>query len=207
VLPKIFSSSGCQLLLRRPFQGSCENTHFGSRKEGKVKLSSTHFLSSHSLLPLASPRCTRYTCLPGVHHGTMASVHQRGIHENTNELTPSPSITSTSFGCVVPFLDRGIVRPSRCVIVLSKPSNACFQRVFMAQSLHPSNPPYHHPPLPLHSRFRPVSSAHHFSRSPHPPPFLNRIRQVNRLTSATLNTTLPTIPFSFLPQPPSPSFF
>jgi len=47
-----------------------------------------------------------------------------GHNVEMRKLTPSPSITSTSFGCVVPFLEMGIVRPSRCVIVLSKPSNA-----------------------------------------------------------------------------------
>ncbi len=40
-------------------------------------------------------------------------------------LTPSPSMTSTSPGWVVPFRPKEIVRPSRWVKVLSNPSRAC----------------------------------------------------------------------------------
>jgi len=47
-----------------------------------------------------------------------------GAMRENGRLTPSPSITSTSFGCVVPFLDKGIVRPSKCVMVRSNPSKA-----------------------------------------------------------------------------------
>lgn len=36
---------------------------------------------------------------------------------------------------------------------------------------------------------------------------LTVIQEEDEPTSATLRTTLPTIPFSFLPQPPSPSLF
>ena len=138
MLPKISRSSGYQLLSRLYIsrQLARRATRFrSSRREEKVTLGRTHFVSSHSLLPLASPRYTRYTYLPEEHHGTMASVYQRRSVCIWMELTPSPSITSTSFGWVVPFLESGIVRPSRCVIVRSKPSNASYQRRLLLPSL------------------------------------------------------------------------
>ena len=141
------------------------------------------------------------------------------------KLTPSPSMTSTSFGCVVPCLDMGIVRPSRCVIVLSKPSNAYHQcpiklMTFQSLPLHVRSssiflPNQEPPSLPtVIARHRITLARLPQLCSPFSPrllspdlPLLDQVINKQRLTSATLSTTLPTIPFSFLPQPPSPSFF
>ena len=169
--------------------------------KGKVFKTKTHFLSSHSLLPLASLHCTRYTCLPEGHHGTMASIISGTRFPVLMNSRLLPLSLPPRLAVLFPFWkvvssvrqDVSLSFRNRVVPVVSDDS--------LHNLFHPSTPPYHLPS----AQSRPGSSAQHYSQSPFSP--LDCMRKYNKLTSATLKTTLPTIPFSFLPHPPSPSFF
>ena len=184
-------------------------TEYDPRGEGgEVFTTKTHFLSSHSLLPLASPRCTRYTYPPEEHHGKMASGYQRDpiyVLMNSRLLPLSPPLRLVVLclsGKVVSSVhqDVSLSFQIRVMPVVSDDS---------PQSLRRLNPPLYllSAPPPSSSTFAPypLLPSHHSAVVPISLSSLGASK--NRLTSATLNTTLPTIPFSFLPHPPSPSFF